>query len=115
VIVNFQNQLLKRKSEILTKNISCLFKTAQLEIQRKNNEIEELRKQIALQQRRPQNNQQRAYNNTRGGNITTGDNRHHRDQRDKQMQSRPNPDQVRDREKTQRNDDRRLLNTYDDK
>lgn len=96
----------------MTKNISCLFKTAQLEIQRKNNEIEELRKQVSNlpQQRRPQHNQQRGYNNNRGDNNRGGDNRHNKDQKN-QQQSRPNPDRDRDREKSQR-DDRKASNTH---
>jgi hypothetical protein len=96
----------------LTKNISCLFKTAQLEIQRKNNEIEELRKQVTnLQQRRPQYNQQRSHNNNRGDNSNSGDNRFHKDQKN-QQQSRPNPNPDRDREKNQRNDDRKASSTH---
>ncbi|KYR00547.1 hypothetical protein DLAC_02561 [Tieghemostelium lacteum] len=37
---------LQKINEILMKNISCLFKTAQLEIQRKDKEIDNLRDQI---------------------------------------------------------------------
>ena len=38
---------------MLVRNISCLFKTAQLEIERKDAEIKDLRKRVAAQQLPP--------------------------------------------------------------
>ncbi|KAH9330128.1 hypothetical protein KI387_002236, partial [Taxus chinensis] len=38
-----QNDSLQRDKDVLIRNISCLFKTAQMEIARKNKQINELR------------------------------------------------------------------------
>ena len=38
---------LAKEREVLVRNISCLFKTAQLEIQRKDTELRHLRERIA--------------------------------------------------------------------
>ncbi|KAN0044952.1 hypothetical protein ACTA71_006478 [Dictyostelium dimigraforme] len=46
-ILSKQNEQTKKVNEILLKNISCLFKTSLLEIQRKEKEINNLRDQIA--------------------------------------------------------------------
>lgn len=39
-----QNKALEKQTEVLKKNISVLFKTAQVEIERKNEEIKQLRR-----------------------------------------------------------------------
>lgn len=45
-----ENARLRSENEIFERNISCLFKTAQLEIKRKVNEIQRLRNELARQQ-----------------------------------------------------------------
>lgn len=39
-----QNKALEKQTEVLKKNISVLFKTAQVEVERKNEEIKQLRR-----------------------------------------------------------------------
>ncbi|GLJ17208.1 hypothetical protein SUGI_0298030 [Cryptomeria japonica] len=42
-----QNHSLQRDKDVLIRNISCLFKTAQMEIARKNKQINDLRKEVS--------------------------------------------------------------------
>jgi len=48
-----KNEILSKENEILKRNISCIFRTAQLEIARKDKQIKELRESLEkLQVRR---------------------------------------------------------------
>ncbi len=48
-----QRDALQKERAVLVRNISCLFKTAQLEIERKDGEIKDLRARVAAQQLPP--------------------------------------------------------------
>ena len=48
-----QRDSLQQERAVLVRNISCLFKTAQLEIERKDAEIRDLRARVAAQQLPP--------------------------------------------------------------
>ena len=48
-----QRDSLQQERAVLVHNISCLFKTAQLEIERKDAEIKDLRARVAAQQLPP--------------------------------------------------------------
>lgn len=43
-LIELQNELLSKQNEVLKRNISCIFKTAQTEIQRKDERIAELQR-----------------------------------------------------------------------
>ncbi|KAK5576966.1 hypothetical protein RB653_001903 [Dictyostelium firmibasis] len=55
-ILSKQNEQTKKVNEILSKNISCLFKTSLLEIQRKEKEINGLRDELANNKKQQSSN-----------------------------------------------------------